>query len=557
VPTLQLTVNPADGSPFQHRLEGDTLIIGRSSTCDLTLPDRSLSRRHARLFRDGAQWFVEDLGSRNGTVVNGAQVKVAAPLNEGAVLVVGSSSLTLGFDRGILGRASHTEPSSSHTLYRSAAEILEDSSPVLPATDVPVNDPLRTYADRLRILNEVHQALDHSVESEDLLAMILDRAFDHLKPEDGAVFLRDTDGELRCAVRRPVGSGDDATLYSTSLVREVVDGAQAAIVLDAATDSRFNQAMSIMSSGMRSLVAAPLLEPTGAMGMIVLGSSLHRHQFTEEDMELLVSLASVAAMRLRNIRLTFEAADRERLEQEVSLARHIQVALLPDALPELDGYLLHAGNIPSRGVSGDFYKVLERREQTECAIMIADVSGKGVAASLLTASLEALSAGPIEQGHEPDEICGPVSRLLFQRTPPEKYATAFLAALEIDSGRLRYCNAGHNPGLLIRRSGETEWLASTGMPLGLLPTATYTTGEVFMEPEDTVVIYTDGITEAENPDEEEYGEERLEAVCARQRREQPQKLASAIEEDLDRFVQGVPFADDRTLVVIRRLSPQP
>ena len=174
-------------------------------------------------------------------------------------------------------------------------------------------------------------------------------------------------------------------------MQQVVEERQAALVLDAQTDERFHEAMSLLDAGVRSLVAAPLLDPGGALGLIVLGSRLTVRQFAEEDMELLASLASVAAMRIRNVHLAEEAAERKRLEQEVALAREIQVGLLPDSLPEVEGWDIVAGNIPSRGVSGDFFKVEMRHDESEVVLMLSDVSGKGIAASLLTA-LEALSA---------------------------------------------------------------------------------------------------------------------------------------------------------------------
>ena len=177
-------------------------------------------------------------------------------------------------------------------------------------------------------------------------------------------------------------------------------------------------------------------------------------QFAEEDLELLVSLAAVAALHLRNLALAMEAAERRRLEEELALARRIQVALLPDHLPEISGWDLYGGNFPSRGVSGDYYEVVERAEGRECVFMMADVSGKGMAASLLTVSLQALSTGPIEDGLPPEEICTRLSRLLYRRTPPEKYATAFLGVLEPATGRLRYTNAGHNPPLVLRAAGQ-------------------------------------------------------------------------------------------------------
>jgi sigma-B regulation protein RsbU (phosphoserine phosphatase) len=185
-------------------------------------------------------------------------------------------------------------------------------------------------------------------------------------------------------------------------------------------------------------------------------------------------------------------------------------------------------------------------------MMIADVSGKGMGASLLTVSLQALSEGPVEDGLPPDEICVRLSRQLFRRTPPEKFATAFLGVLEAATGLLRYTNAGHNPALLIRGNGTAERLAATGPPLGLFSVAPYRAAETVLAPGDLLVLYTDGFVEAENPAGEEYGLERLQAICLRH--PEGEELAAALDQDLERFVRGIPFADDRTLVTARRLS---
>ncbi len=186
--------------------------------------------------------------------------------------------------------------------------------------------------------------------------------------------------------------------------------------------------------------------------------------------------------------------------------------------------------------------------------MLADVSGKGMAASLLTASLEALSAPLIESGAEPVEICTQVSRLLFERTPPEKYATCFFAVLEPETGKFTYVNAGHNPGLLLHGSGVSEWLKSSGVPIGILPYGPFEQRSVELALDDMIVLYTDGITEAENPEEEEYGEDRLRIVAEAHCTEPLAALAGAIEADVHAHVRGVPFADDRTLVMVRRCA---
>jgi sigma-B regulation protein RsbU (phosphoserine phosphatase) len=552
---IALHIEPPSGEAFVKRLEGGTHVIGRSEQADLVIPDRSLSRQHARLtFQDGI-WTIEDLGSRNGTLVNRQRIDRPTPLRPGDVVALGASTFTVragGEAAPAAGGAGRGF--GDHTMFRSAAALLEESGALQPPAGAPADDRFRSYAERLRTLNEVHEALGRTVAIEDLLDLILDRAFAALRPEEGAIFLKSADGEYDCVASKSNRGTELRSLYSTNLIREVAEKGLAALVLDAEVDDRFNQAMSILSAGVRSLVAAPLLDPDGPLGMIVLESTLSVRRFNEEDMQLLVSLASVAAMRIRNLRLTEEAAERKRLEREVTLAREIQMALLPDRLPEVPGWELHGGNSPSRGVSGDLFKVVERTPGRDYALFVADVSGKGIGAALLTASLEALVAAQIELATPPEQACKLVSRLLYERTSPEKYATGFLGVLDAGAGTLRYASAGHNPGLLVHGDGTTEWLHATGAPLGLMPAGGYGAAEITLAAGDTVVLYTDGITEANNPEDEEFGEQRLEAACVANRHLPPRELAAALDRELETFAQGVPYADDRTMVILRKLE---
>ncbi len=560
---VKLHVVPVQGEPFEHPFDGEALVLGRASSSDLVLEDRFLSRNHSRIYRDGEQLMIEDLGSRNGTLLNSQPVHSPQPLVPGDVVKISGSVISILEPGGtapapgfIASTPAAIPPGfGEHTIFRSASGMLE--SQVAADSQKIEGEELRRYADRLNLLNEVHKALGGSMELDKLLELILERVFDHLEPEQGAIYLEDGNGELIQAASRSLPGIPGDTFYSRSLVREVTEKGVAALVFDVESDERFAAAQSMLSTGIRSLIAAPLLDAKGAVGMIVLSSRARVRQFSEGDMELLVSLASVAALSIRNVALLEERAQRRRLEQELALGRRIQVAALPDTLPEVPGYALHAANIPSRGVSGDYYQVLERtgaNSDPECVLMVADVSGKGIAASLLTHTLEALSSVPIEDGLPPEEISNRLSKLLYRRTPPEKYATAFLAVLEPASGLLSYTNAGHNQGLLVHASGEVETLDATGPPIGILPEAVYEAGQVTLEAGDMLVLYTDGITEPADPDDEEYGLERLAAVCRRHRDAELEQVAAAIANDLEDFVRGEPFPDDRTLVIARRLA---
>lgn len=545
-----LEVVDPEGKKWEQQISGESIVIGRSATADLSIADRSLSRRHARIYSSAGRWYVEDLDSRNGSFLESGPIHGACRLEPGARLSLGSTIITMiDPDRRIEEEDVNLDLASGHTVFRSIDELI--SSGVIPSDSALSEGKLAgdPAIERLHLLNQVHQALGRSVELDELLDMILEKVFDHLKPEDAAIFLKEGDGYRRAA-SRSTGARPDR-LASSNLFREVVERRQAALVLDARSDERFNQAQSLMISGLRTILAAPLLDGDSALGMIVLGSAHGLRSFEESDLELLVSLASVAAMRISNVRLAEEAAERKRMARELALGRRIQVALIPEALPEIEGWELYAENFPSRGVSGDIYTMVRRDDDT-LVVMIADVSGKGIAAALLTASLEALAAGPIDAGIPLDETCRRVSRLLYQRTPPEKYATAFFAVIDISSGHLRFVNAGHNPGLLLRLSGQSSWLEATGVPLGLLPTAEYELSELEISPRDVLMLYTDGLTEATNPTEEEYGENRLRSVALAHRLKALKELSRLMTEDLDAFAEGVPYADDRTVVMIRR-----
>jgi|CXWL01.1.fsa_nt_gi serine phosphatase RsbU (regulator of sigma subunit) len=552
---MRLHIVPAQESPFEHLWDDGELVIGRAAECGLTIPDRFLSRRHARLYREGGLALVEDLGSRNGTLVNGERIAGPTPVVGGDVIRISGSQIALVDEE-------RAAAASESALYRPATQLLADRS--LVSSTVQDAAELRHLAEQLELLNEVHRALARPIAITALLELILDRAFDHLRPEQAAILLKGRDGELTVAAARAVPGREGGITTSRSLAQEVVGRGNAALILDAQTDQRFASAASILSSGVRSLIAAPLLDEQGTLGMIALQSKLSIRQFTEADLELLVSLAAIAGLRLRNLALADEAAERRRLEQELALARRIQVALLPERLPEPAGWELHSASLPSRGVSGDSYKALLRARPGadaagELVLMLADVSGKGMSASLLSASLEALSAAPIEDGLGAAEICTKLSRLLWARTPPEKYATCFFAVLDLASGRLTWANAGHNPGLLVRASGEVAELASSGPPLGLLAVAAFRESTLELAPGDSLVLYTDGISEAANAAGDEYGVGRLASLAGR--------LATAtaggpplaglwntLAAELDAFVGGEPYADDRTFLAVRRAA---
>ena len=554
---LILNVESGPEGSQEFKVESSPTVIGRSQECELTISDRFLSRRHARIIQRDEEWMIEDLGSRNGTLVNGRQISTPTEIGDGDVIRMSNTSISVRDPAGpkavgskrVAPEAPPPADLGEHTMFRAATTILSDRQESPPTGQTAAID---MYAQRLRIVNEVHEALTGSVSVDELLELILDRVFAHLEPQNGAIFLKEGEAVVRAHSRTQPGVVEEFP-ESTSLMGEVVDKGNAALVSDTGSDALFGDAVSILDSGVRSLVAAPLLTPEGALGMIVLSSNLAHRSFSEEDMELLVSLASAAAMHIRNAALAEEAAERQRLEKEVALARRIQSALLPAGMPSVSGLDIFGTNAPSQGVSGDYYQLVQHTDD-ELVVLIADVSGKGIAASLLTSYVDALCLAYIGEGHSPQDVFSRVSPQMNAKTPADKFATALLAYLDAGTGTVRYCSAGHDPGLIVRTSGETEWLGPTGMPLGLMPKGEYAPGEAQLGLGDALILYTDGIAEAINPAEEEYGRKRLERVCVDRRSDSAADLAAAIERDVEEHAQGQPYHDDRTLVVVKRVG---
>ncbi len=299
-----LHVKPVQGRPFTKPLLVSSLVIGRSRGCDLVLNDDAISRRHARLFLQGDQWYVEDLNSRNGTLLSDEPVLNAKIMELQEVVNLSGNTFFITADS--TEEVIHHETTLvGHTVLRRASDILNSNHDQVKDKD---EQSLRSFASRLALLNEVHNALSTPITSEELQDLILDRVFKHLKPEEACIFIKGEDGRLELAAHRVVTGLSSSGIYSQTLVREVAEGGLAAIVADVSTDARFSASESMVSSGIRSLVAAPLLDEEGCLGMIVLASRIAVRSFTEDDLAILVSLASLAALRLRNLALVEKAA---------------------------------------------------------------------------------------------------------------------------------------------------------------------------------------------------------------------------------------------------------
>ncbi len=538
-----LKITTPDGRYFNHAFKGDQIVIGRSPNADITLEDTFLSRKHVRLYRSGTTLVIEDLHSANGTWLNGKKILSPVPAVNGDIVQISESTLVfeeIDSKRIDVHESDSVIVGAQTLLNKVQASHLGPGAPEAPSQS----------AKYLKILNEVHETLSRPLPIEELLNFVLEQVFTHLQPDQALVFLKREDGKLYEAARRSQPDFEHQCFASVHLSKLVVEQKRAVLTPDLSTEKFLAEAQSLQ--GLTSLLAAPLLDVTSSIGMIVLTSGSPGRRFVEDDLKLLVSLGTTLALRIRNLALVQESTRRR---QELLLAGQIQSALLSGRIPEFAAYEVYAESTPSQSVSGDFFRVAERGVAGECILLLVDVSGKGITAALLTASIEALSTPLIEGGLGPAEIFTKLSNLLYQRTPPEKYATAILAVLNSHTGEIEYANAGHPPGFLVRRTGKVDRLAATGRPLGILPEQNYASEPVALEEGDSLILYSDGFTEAENIANVEYGVTKLMEICVQHRAKTADQLASLIEADLLRFTDREPIRDDRTLIITRRAEP--
>lgn len=528
--------------------EKPEITIGRASSNDLVLEDTSLSRNHARLlWRDG-EAFLEDLGSRNGTLVNGAPVLQTLAVTEKDDLIFGR----LAF---------HLEPKSIAPVQAGAGMATSSNVSLIMRVD-QLRGHSQTgergsaqqerYQQVLDMVHTLSLEMLGDAPTEMMLWGLLERIYAHLKPGRGVVLLKDADGNMVQVAARSASKGQE---FHVKLSRTMLDAAlerhEAMLIKDPMLDSKLAQAQSLVTSGVTSVMTVPLEHGGEVVGMVYLDAGPMRVPFEEDDLRLVAVLGHMAAAKIRAARLTEEVQQKQAMEKEMALARQIQVRILPDRLPTLDRFELFGINVACRQVSGDLYGAWPAPEG-KMWLAIADVAGKGIGPGLLMATFQAYMQAWSESSLDPAPLAKKLSLALSKRTTTNRYITAFLAILDPADGSLRYTNAGHNPILLLKADGSQALLESQGFPLAMFPGGEYGEGDLRMDPGDLLFLSTDGITEAASPEGEEFDLVRVSEALREIGPVSLEDVHRGLDEALLRHTRGAPLADDQTIVLIRR-----
>lgn len=522
--------------------EGQVWSLGRSHENDAAFPDGGLSRRHACITLQDGLPVLEDLGSRNGTFVNDERVLSPRPLQGGDEVRMGSVRLrvtrrTPGPEVRIQGQDT-ADPQQSLILPLDQARRAWLSSSEHAARTGAV----------IQALQDLSLELIQDVSPDALLTQILDQLWALLEPWRAAILVKEPSGELRLVVSRAT-TGQAPILLSRSLVQAALERREAVLFREFSLDTA---TPSILHSGITTAILTPLEFHGAVLGLLYLDARPPRGPFDEQDLGLATTFAHLASAKLEQARLREAELDRRQLDHELDLARHIQQGLLPGFAPEIPGYQLYGANLPSRQVSGDLFGWW-LREDGRWLLALADVSGKGLGPGLLMASLSAFLEAWAERDLPTEVLAFQLSRALARHTDGRRFITAFLALLDPATGSVTYTNAGHNPGFLLTSEAACVELEAQGLPLAMLPGQPYGSGTFTLPPGSLLALYTDGITEATNPEGEEYSAERLMAFLQARVDTPGEAVDAELMAELEAFAQGSTFADDRTLLLLRRI----
>lgn len=522
-------------SPFQ---------IGRLAECELSLRDSRISRQHAQIVAEDDTYYLEDLNSRHGVFINGKKVtRHRLTPNE-------------RIDFGI--------EDSYHLIFTYETG---DTERLLAQLDAVPSTHATGNLAKLRAVLEVARALESSMSLEDVLGAVVDAALVVTGAERGFLLLYNGEGtplEMRVArdkngqpldetdLRVPRGVIQRALHQRRDLLSMNFDPAQMGMGTD----------KSVADLELRSVVCVPLVRirighqhetsqlstKNDTLGVLYMDSRLGNADLSAGNRELLQSLAIETSTVLENARLMSHEREKRRMEQELSIAREIQRSLLPAKLPE-QGWFRAAGSSQACfQVGGDYFDVMELSDSM-WGFVLADVSGKGVSAALLTSLLQGAFFATAGHASQLVEIMARVNRYVCERSQTRNYATVFYCTVDRD-GLTRWINAGHCPPLLIRAKGGVETLPASACPVGLFPSAPFSQQETVLNAGDKLVVYSDGVTEAENAVGAQFGEETLEELVKQHASSSAPQLHQAIIEAVSNFTAGAPQNDDVTLVVL-------
>ena len=506
--------------------------VGRKVDRDLVIADPRVSREHASIVAENGEFFVVDQGSKHGTFVNGERIE-RRKLQRNDRLEFGARDIAYLIFHPL------------HTTSNTAREFLSQISGIQIAPEASDLEKLTLFMDAARRLNTIG-VLD------EILVTLLEATLKLTRAERAYIFLRDIDGRLMMAAGR--NAKGEPLLDDTTISRSVLEGALTSnsdyILTDTSKDLEVKERQSVVAFDLRTVICMPLRKPlvqtsrdgqpagNEVMGALYVDSRFASRDISSVSQDILRAIATEAAQLVENARLVQAEEAGRRYQQELSIAASIQQRLLAVTIPEVAFARVGGRNMSCKEIGGDFFEAVNTPHGL--AVVLADVSGKGVSAALLASTLQGMVYSQLISGMPLTEIVAAVNRFFTYKHIGEKYATMIIARLRSD-GDLEYVNCGHVPPVWI--CGDEVLRPGHGnLPVGLLADATYSSDHCQMRPGDRIILVTDGVTEAENARGDMFDSDRLEKVAGKSK--SMEDIFAAVAD----FCGGTPLNDDCTVV---------
>ncbi len=410
-------------------------------------------------------------------------------------------------------------------------------------------------AERLALLYRISQDFNSSLDLDEVLNRVIDEVIAAVRAERGFLMLHDASGQLRFRVARGI---DRNTIeqpqfqVSRSVINRVAEESRPLLTSNAQDDASLKAQHSVSILGLRAILCVPLQVKGTLLGVIYVDNRLQSGVFYPDDLDLLTAIAASAATAIENAHLYQLAVEKGHLERELQMARDLQASLLPHETPHVVSWDFAVYWQPARQTSGDFYDFIPTERGV--AVVIADVSDKGMPAALFMALSRTIVRASLVQSDSPADGMMHANQLICADSPNSMFVTLFAAQIDRAGNDLIYVNAGHNPPYLYRAAeDQPQRLGRTGMALGIDDTMRCEQRVVHLDPGDALILYTDGILDALNAHGEEFGDKRLRRICAQHRAETATHIVAALRDEVLRFVGDQPLADDCTVVIVKRV----
>lgn len=577
VPFLKVTRGQSTGQVVT--LHPEKTILGRHPTSQVVLDDCAVSRHHASILESNGAYFVEDLNSRNGTELNGARITGRTELHDGDVIRVCDHAFQF------LMQLDRDPPPQKKKVFI-GKEIVnagtgtvddqnDDSVPTGPQSAVPQVPPgegssvlsaleasstgrgLRLNVRpevKLRAVLEISTALGRVLDLQEVLPVILQSLFKIFSQADaGFVLLKDPDGDkLRVGASQCASPVEDEVPISMTVVKQAMSQSQAILSADVMGDGRFRNSESLTDLKLRSLMCAPLLSADGrALGVIQLSTLELSQPFTSDDLDLLVSVSAQAALAVENATLHDTIVRRRDMERDMAFAAQVQQGFLPSVAPVAEGFQFADYYKAAYHVGGDYFDYV-RLPDGRIAMAIGDVAGKGVSAALLMARLHASARYHLLSSPSPGVAMTGLNAEISGSGLGFRMITLVFAIVDPVTKTVCIANAGHLPPLYCTAEGSARFIGmrESGLPLGVLPEQQFNEMTIELRPGESLVFYTDGITEAMNSKDQMYGKERLLPVLMGVSGD-AKKMVTALVESVEAFCGSSPQRDDICVTAVR------